>query len=87
MLDEVGDAFEHVFEEAAFLAGADHAHGEFVEDPGMGSHGLGEAADCCHIGRLESQSSQPELHRVFVVSSFEHVTSAVKKNRCLLGLG
>ena len=32
MLGEVGDALEHVFEEAALLAGADHADGQFVED-------------------------------------------------------
>ena len=35
MLGEVGDALEHVFEEAAFLAGADHADGQLVERLGM----------------------------------------------------
>ena len=40
---EVGDAAEHVFEEAALLPGADHADGQLVEGTRVAGHGLGEA--------------------------------------------
>ena len=42
VLDEAGDALEHVFEEAAFLPGADHADGQFVEHLRVTGHRLGQ---------------------------------------------
>ena len=43
MLGEIGDAAEHVFEKAAFLAGADHAHGQLIEGPRVLGQRLGQA--------------------------------------------
>ena len=42
LLGELGDAFQHVLEEAAFLAGPDHADDQFAEGPRMLGQGVGQ---------------------------------------------
>jgi len=50
VLGEVGDAAQDVFEEAALLAGADHADGQLAKYPRVGGHGLGETGAVGDLG-------------------------------------
>src|SRR5207248_1290261 len=50
LLGEAGDAGQHVFEEAAFLAGVDHADGQLGEGLGVLGYGVGEAGAVGDLG-------------------------------------
>ena len=50
LFGEVGDAFEHILEETAFLSGANHADGEFAECLGVRRHGVGQSGAVGDLG-------------------------------------
>ena len=77
VLGEVGDAAEHVFEEAAFLAGADHADGQFVEGARMLGHGVGQAGA---VGDLGADLAQDLRQRGLGALPFENFQAAQQRH-------
>ena len=77
VLGEVGDALEHVFEEAAFLAGADHADGQLVEGLRVLGHRLGQAGAVGDLGAdLAEHLGQGRLRAL----PFEDVEAAQQRH-------
>ncbi len=77
MFGEVGDALQDVFEEAAFLAGADHADGQFIENVRVDRHRLGEAGA---VGDLGADVADGGLEGRFGAHSFEDVEAAKERD-------